>query len=496
MLLDLPNELLLEVIYGLDPGSFSQITRVCRTLRSAALGTLPLRHQLEKVPGITDRLCGRGVKKLYKTFKRRTVKNLLHGVEALADVSRFALPASQSLKYGLFMNCSCKTDHLLMATIHTKDASVGVYSIKSQFPILKCILSPTDLDLGPEEDIQFEVVKMAFYDSHDRSTTCQCVDRLAVLYRYRLKGNRRGPFVETAAKRSKEILKLVTWTFTDSFDATIEEVRDINTGGSLEPRALAVSDDGSAIISYDINPASAHEYPDSYRVELIQRRPDRYYDSFPPTRAYDTSCDAHGTPTPSEISIIKRRVWFFNPGIPTPRYEIDDYGTATSIPVPQPHYSFIPRPFTSASFGFPLGVHHKHGLKDPTGEEYCLNSVLQLHIQKDARSRCAYIIKGVHFPDGCQHYNPLQRYSSLDHFAVAELGGLDIDASKSSSLGLIMAVSPRKRRIAIATWDRVQIWVIHPDAFFERQTHSNGGLTPFKHSHNFFHGHVSLKFLQ
>ncbi|OJD39963.1 f-box domain cyclin-like protein [Diplodia corticola] len=477
MLLDLPNELLLEVIYGLDPGSFSQIMRVCKALRSAALGTLPLKHQLEKVPGITDRLCGSGAKKLHKIFKRRTVKNLMHGVEALADVSRFALPASESLKHGLFMNCSCKTDHLLMATVHTKDASVGIHSIKSQFPILKCILSPTALDLGPQEDIQYEVVKMAFYDSHDRSTRCQCVDRLAVLYRYRLIGDGRGPFVEAAAKRSKEILKLVTWIFTDSFDATIEEVRDINTGGSLVPRALAMADDGSAIISYDINSAYTHEYRDPYRIELVQRRSDRYYDPFPPTRAYDTSCNANGTRAPSEISIIKRRVWFFYPGIPTPQYEIDDYGTVISIQVSQPHFSFIPRPVTSASFGFPLAVHHKHGLKDPTGEEYCLNSVLQLHIQNDARSCGAYIIKGVHFPDGCQYYNPLQRYSSLDHFAVAELGGLDIDASRSSSLGLIMAVSPRKRRIAIATWNRVQIWVVHPDAFFERQTHSNGCLT-------------------
>ncbi|KAF4543699.1 F-box domain cyclin-containing protein [Lasiodiplodia theobromae] len=469
MLLDLPNELLLEVIYYLDPGSFSQVTRVCKALRSAALGTLSLKHQLEKVPGINDRLCGSDAKKLHKAFRRRTVKNLLHGVEALADVSRFAL--SESLKYGAFMNCSCKTDHLLMTTVHPKDAAIGVFSIKSQFPILKCILSPTALDLGPEEDIQFEVLKMAFYDSHDRSATCQCVDRLAVLYRYRLKGDRRGPFVEAAAKRSAEILKLVTWTFTSSFDATIEEVRDILTGGVLEPRAMAVADDGSAIICYDANSGSR------YQVQLIQRRPDRYYDPLPPTRAYDTSCNVNGTPTPCEIQIIKRRVWFFNPGIPTPQCEVDDYGTVTSIQMSHPRFSFIPRPFTGPSFGFPLAVHHKHRLKDPTGEEYCLNSVLQLHIQDDSCSPGAYIIKGVHFPDGCQHYNPLQRYSSLDHFAVAELGGLDIGASRSSSLGLIMAVSPRKRHIAIATWKRVQVWVVHPDAFFERKTHSNGCLT-------------------
>lgn len=138
--------------------------------------------------------------------------------------------------------------------------------------------------------------------------------------------------------------------------------------------------------------------------------------------------------------------------------------------------SFSTKPFTAASFGFPLAVHHKHHLVDPFGDEYCLNSVLQLHIHNGGPHPGAYIVKGVHFPNGCQHYNPVQRYHSIEHIIVAELGSLNLESGTSSSLGLIMAVSPRKRRIAIATWKRVQIWVVHPNAFFERQTHTNGTL--------------------
>lgn len=475
MLLDLPHELLLEIIHFLDPGSFSQFIRVCKTLQSIALGSTPLHNQLGKVPGINDRLVGKDVNKLYKIFKRRSSRNLLHGIDALADVARFTLPDSERLKYGVFMNCSCKTDHLLLAVVRPADASVGVYSIKSQFPILKCVLSPAALDLGPEEDFEFEVVKTAFYDPHERSTTCQCVDKLAVLYRYHLKGGGQGPFVEAAYRQSKELMKLVTWSFTDAFDATIEEVRDINR--SLEPRAMAMADDGSAIICYDINPFARKGSGESWQVEWVQRRPNRFYDPFPHTKLYDTSCAASDAPAPNEITIIKRRVWLFTPGIPTPQWEMDDYSLASSIHMSPAPFSMTSRPFNASSFGFPLAEHHKHGLVDPAGDDYCLNSVLQLHVLTEGSTPGAYIVKGVHFPDGCQHYNPLHRYPALEHFIVAELGGLSLAAGATSTLGLVLAVSPRKRRIAVATWKRIQVWVLHPNAFFERQNHSNGCLS-------------------
>ncbi|KAH7045909.1 hypothetical protein B0J12DRAFT_669118 [Macrophomina phaseolina] len=136
--------------------------------------------------------------------------------------------------------------------------------------------------------------------------------------------------------------------------------------------------------------------------------------------------------------------------------------------------SFNTRPFTAASFGIPLAIHHKHHLVDPFGDEYCLNSVLQLHVHNEGHCPSAYIIKGVHFPNGCQNFNIAQRYQSVEHYIIAELGGLDLESGSRSSLGLIMAISPRKRRIAIATWKRIQVWVVHPNAFFERQTHTDG----------------------
>lgn len=278
MLLDLPAELLLEIIQALDPGSFTQVLRVCKLLRNIAIGATPLQDQLNKVPGITDALLGKDVYKLYKTFRIRSQATLLHGIDAVADFKRFTLPVSEQLKYGAFMNCSCKTDHLLMAAVHTSNASVGVYSIKSSFPILKCILSPTVLELGPEEDIEFEVVKTAFYDPHERMATCQCIDRLAILYRYRLKSKGGGPLVAEAIRYSKETLKLVTWKFSGDFDACVAEVRDINTEGNLEPKALAMAHDGSAVISYEYSLCSApRPGQDRWRVEWIQKHPDRFY---------------------------------------------------------------------------------------------------------------------------------------------------------------------------------------------------------------------------
>lgn len=153
---------------------------------------------------------------------------------------------------------------------------------------------------------------------------------------------------------------------------------------------------------------------------------------------------------------------------------MDDYSSGSSLHISSAPVFLTSRPFTADSFGLPLVTYHKHGLNDEYGEEFCINSVLQLHFITDGPKPGAYIFKGIHFPDGCQHYNPSHRYFNLEQYIVAELGGLDFPASKNSTLGFILAVSPSKQRIAVATWKRVQIWTFNANAFFERQKHTSG----------------------
>lgn len=59
-------------------------------------------------------------------------------------------------------------------------------------------------------------------------------------------------------------------------------------------------------------------------------------------------------------------------------------------------------------------------------------------------------------------------FPQLEHELVGVLSGIDLDASISHGY----VIASNSRRVAVATWDRIQLYAIEPDAFLTSKTGS------------------------
>ncbi|KAF2144929.1 uncharacterized protein K452DRAFT_132538 [Aplosporella prunicola CBS 121167] len=363
---------------------------------------------------------------------------------------------------------------MFMAAVCPQDATIRVYSIRARSPVLKCVLSPRELGLDDKADppqVTFEVMLTAFHDMHSLRERYQCMEKLAVLYRYRVLGVPKGPFMQEASRQSEEVLKLVTWRFTSSFDVSIENIRDVYLEDGFEPTAMAVDEHGTAMITFKKSGGLRAASP--WKMTSYSKSSSKYYDSFPHMTTYTPSLafEEQNEPPPDAISLAQNTTLLSNPGNPTPYWFIDDRRLELrgNISVIISSLTISAEQFTGPSLGIPFAAHHTHRLKDVVNdEEYCINSVLQLYIQTSGVRRGAYIIKGVQYPPGDERYDMRRHYPSLEHFVVAQLVGLPLTKNSLSSLGTIVAISPGGTRIAMASWDRVLVWAIRPTAFFKR----------------------------
>lgn len=101
----------------------------------------------------------------------------------------------------------------------------------------------------------------------------------------------------------------------------------------------------------------------------------------------------------------------------------------------------------------------KHG----TTTTYCFRQYLALGITKDHK---AYLMmtETQCLPDECAHVlndDPARRFA---HWTI--VGRLLGYKEPTNSLGSVISASQTGRRIAIATWNTIRVWVINPDVFF------------------------------
>lgn len=107
----------------------------------------------------------------------------------------------------------------------------------------------------------------------------------------------------------------------------------------------------------------------------------------------------------------------------------------------------------------------------------CVNTVLELVISNEdcitGSRKGAFLLKAVHDPGYCNPFELERDYPALQHVFVAELAGLP-QLDNLSTLGLIVAVSHRAHRIAIASWRTLKVWSLDPQAFLDPE-YSLGG---------------------
>jgi len=92
--------------------------------------------------------------------------------------------------------------------------------------------------------------------------------------------------------------------------------------------------------------------------------------------------------------------------------------------------------------------------------------ILQLAVIKpDGETAGLYLVKGSFDSENCIRIDIEKPLPQLEHEVVGQL--MDVDVEPLVSAGNVVAVSSSRRRIAVATWRRVQIFSIEAEAFLE-----------------------------
>lgn len=123
----------------------------------------------------------------------------------------------------------------------------------------------------------------------------------------------------------------------------------------------------------------------------------------------------------------------------------------------------------------PITHYHHHRIEQRdlhNGAPTCVNTALKLIINREVNRRPnvipsrrgVFVLKSVHFPHGCKRFNPYARNGILEHLPVAYLADPP-NLESLPSIGMKIAISPRKLRIALAAWRTVRIYSIDPLAF-------------------------------
>ncbi|KAF2644734.1 hypothetical protein P280DRAFT_476737 [Massarina eburnea CBS 473.64] len=486
-LLALPAELVREILHKLDPESFFTCLQTARIFRQHALvSTNLLRDQLARVPG--QRVLPKNVKNntqaLLELFGKRSTQHLLHGVARMADVHvwRAGLGIDRKVSGILAWNWS-ESDVKLSATptgakafentlilceVRAKNGDVDLITIREGEPRLEHLISTNQLarHVSPyhEDGLRdYKVFKVVPFQDTRNGYDSRL--RIAILY---------GPLHDS---------ETVPWRlFVVALDQDIgHALIDICTiVPELEDTFMdmAINIDGNPIIAWrSIDGHSLH--PKHYRVAIY----DKYHhnsDSELATPGQYMTLDMLAEVEPEALS--KMRLQGYNvhlvpPSIPMPRYTARILAQNRSSEAFQRRVTHLPdnvEVFPAQALGRTIATHHHHLVRISdlnNGTPTCVNTALELVITRDRRfhersRQGAYLLKALQFPDHCYHFDTNEDYAGLNHVFVAKLAGLP-DIHNLSSLGLILATSPRAHRIAIASWRTLLIYSLDPQAFLD-----------------------------
>jgi hypothetical protein len=235
LLLDLPPELVLQVLWYLESEAFSAILVTCKALRRRALDSSALmRQQLSILPGFEDYSSEETTATLVRRFNARARLHLKNASAVLTDTEVWApLFPRDSTNCVLTRcgKCSRRCDHLVLAT-GSDDGKVCIYHISSRGVSLEHVVNPTPCSDGQRP----KIVKLSFRHGL-LGDWPGCTKDLAVLYDYKIDG------------ASLDDFRLCVYRFdAGNFDGYyLSHMNVLNLDGA--PSALFLSQKGMIVIA-------------------------------------------------------------------------------------------------------------------------------------------------------------------------------------------------------------------------------------------------------
>lgn len=253
MLLELPPEVLQNILWHMDPGTLLVCLLVSKRFLESAHTKRILLHHLRSLPGLTVGLEDLSTYDAFMLFRQRATRNLC-GSGVLAQLTRYSA-GQRKVNVPL---CVFHAGVPACLAVAYRDCSViRLYEFKEQSIRPEVDLRP-HLFQGEDPDGHIGLLKIAFSEARD----------VAGLYTYTPHIGNGGPLVKEAIEASRFVLKLVLYKYfatppEDDMEVLIEELMD--TGiystrqetsdilireGDIEPVGLAISNDGLICIAW------------------------------------------------------------------------------------------------------------------------------------------------------------------------------------------------------------------------------------------------------
>ncbi|KAF2244071.1 hypothetical protein BU26DRAFT_569078 [Trematosphaeria pertusa] len=509
-LVSLPAELVRQILHTLDPTSFYLCLQTSKLFREHALASKALLFdQLLRIPGprLREPYTTYSAESLIRIFGIRATQHLAIGAPWMADrhIWRASPCMDRKLSKILRWNLTEEDEHwlgieritpgplsrnrLIFAEVVAYGA-VNIFSIRKSHkddpggyrPMLEHAISQDSLTqylppYGSGSDLvhTYRVVKVAGYKSSHRNPPFG--SKLAVLY---------SPILGIASglPGASYWSRLLCFRLDSQFGPVVIDTFDIETNKGESVAAMAVDSDGNPVIAFRCFEKSMEGYrvytyknvEDELTLERrTMRNPEEVGPLYPlaPERIAD-------------ISIQGKAIHLLPNTIPMPHWTthspIPPQGILETMARRDTYLPDVVDIFPKQPLGRTIAHHHHHMIKEQDlndGEPTCVNAALELMITRDepyglANRVGAFLLKALHYPDGCSHFNLSADYPTLHHVFVAYLAGLP-DLHNLSTLGLILAVSPAAHRIAIASWKTVKVWSLDPQAFLDPEYSLAGG---------------------
>ena len=248
MLLELPPEVLQNVLWHMDAGTLLVCLFVGKSFMELAHSKHILLHQLRSLPGLTVGIEDLSTNDAFMLFRRRATRNLC-GSSKLAQLTRYSAgQAKLNVRQCVFY----AGDPACLAVAYRDRSVIRLYSFEEQGIKPKVDLH-AHLFQGEEPDGHIELLKVAFSEARD----------VAGLYTYTPHIGNGGPMVKKAIAMSKDVLKLVVFRYVatpmeedmdddikEPFYSTRQETRDILVQQDTEPVGLAIGTSGLACIAW------------------------------------------------------------------------------------------------------------------------------------------------------------------------------------------------------------------------------------------------------
>lgn len=241
MLLDLPPEVLQNILWHMDPGTLLACLFVSQRFLELAHSRRVLLRQLHFLPGIRMGLEDLSTYDIFLLFRRRATRNLC-GSGVLARVTKYS-PGQREVNVPLCVFYA--GDPAGLAVTYRGQAVIRLFDLSERCRLPKLDLL-AHLFQVEDPDGRVELLKVAFSEGRD----------VAALYSYTPHFGNGGPMVREAIAASEHILKLVVFKYTppSTEKATNysgpQEVRDILIPRGTEPVGLAIGNNGLVCIAW------------------------------------------------------------------------------------------------------------------------------------------------------------------------------------------------------------------------------------------------------